>query len=110
MSVRVQIPSLASLSELGSGIAASCSIGHRHNLDPALLCLWHRLAAAALIQPLAWELPYVTDAAVKKKTTKKLSHSASLCLSSALLLPFKDLCNYNRSTQITQDNPFVLRT
>ena len=26
--------------------------------------LWHRLAAAALIQPLAWELPYVLGAAL----------------------------------------------
>ena len=25
--------------------------------DLVLLCLWYRLAAAALIQPLAWELP-----------------------------------------------------
>ena len=35
--------------------------------DPALLLLWlwHRLAAAAPIQPLAWELPYATGAAIK---------------------------------------------
>ena len=26
--------------------------------DPALLWLWHRLAAAAPTGPLAWELPY----------------------------------------------------
>ena len=26
--------------------------------DPALLWLWRRLAATALIQPLAWEPPY----------------------------------------------------
>ena len=35
--------------------------------DPALLWLWCRLAAAAQIQPLAWELPYATGAALKKK-------------------------------------------
>ena len=29
--------------------------------------LWLRLAAAALIQPLAWELPYVTGAAIQRK-------------------------------------------
>ena len=28
--------------------------------------LWCRLAVAALIQPLAWELPYATGAALKK--------------------------------------------
>ena len=33
--------------------------------------LWHRPAAAALIQPLAWELPYATGTAQKKTTTKK---------------------------------------
>ena len=29
--------------------------------------LWLRLAAAALILPLAWELPYVAGAALKRK-------------------------------------------
>ena len=40
-------------------------IGLRHGLDPALLWLWHRPAAEAPIQPLAWELPYATHAALK---------------------------------------------
>ena len=31
-----------------------------------MLWLWCRLAAAAPIQPLAWELPYATDTALKK--------------------------------------------
>ena len=35
--------------------------------DPTLLRLWRRLAGAALIQPLAWELPYAKDAALKSK-------------------------------------------
>ena len=35
--------------------------------DLALLWLWHRPAAAAPIRSLAWELPYATGAAVKKK-------------------------------------------
>ena len=33
--------------------------------NPILLWLWHRPAAATLIQPLAWELPCVTSSAVK---------------------------------------------
>ena len=45
----------------------SRSAGHRHGLDLALLWLWSRLAAAAPIWPLAWELPYVAGAALKKK-------------------------------------------
>ena len=32
-----------------------------------LLCLWCNTAAAALIPPLAWELPHAADAALKKK-------------------------------------------
>jgi len=36
-------------------------------LDPELLWLWHRPAAAAQIQCLAWELPYASGAAVKRK-------------------------------------------
>ena len=35
----------------------SCGVGHRRGSDLALLWLWCRLAAAALIQSLAWELP-----------------------------------------------------
>ena len=39
--------------------------------DPALLWLWCRLAAGALIQPLAWELPHATGATLKKAKKKK---------------------------------------
>ena len=41
--------------------------------DPALLWLWCRLATAAPIQPLAWELPHAVAAALKKKAPKILS-------------------------------------
>ena len=34
----------------GSGVALSCGISHRHSSDPALLWLWCRSAAVALIQ------------------------------------------------------------
>ena len=40
-------------------------------LDPELLWLWYRQAAAALIEPLAWELPYALGAALKKKKRQK---------------------------------------
>jgi len=36
-----------------------------------LLWLWRRLAAAALIQRLAWEPPYAADEALKSKTNKQ---------------------------------------
>ena len=35
--------------------------------DLALLWLWRRLAATALIQPLAWEPPYAAGAALKRQ-------------------------------------------
>ena len=43
----------------------SCGVGHRLGLDLVLLWLWQRLAAAALIQFLAWESPYAVGAALK---------------------------------------------
>ena len=49
----------------------SCGVGHRLGLDPVLLWLWHRLAAAALIRPLAWEPPYALGAALKRPKKKK---------------------------------------
>ena len=41
--------------------------------DLALLCLWQRLAATALIRPLAWELPGASGVALKRQeqTNKK---------------------------------------
>ena len=42
----------------------NCGVGCRRDLDPELLWLWHRLAAAALIRPLAWELPYAAGGKV----------------------------------------------
>ena len=60
----VWVRSLASLSG-GSHIAMSYGVGRRCSFDPALLWLWCRLAAAALIRPLPWELPYAAGAALK---------------------------------------------
>ena len=45
----------------------SCGVGHRCSSDPALLCLWRRPAAAVLIHPLAWELPYAISGVLKRK-------------------------------------------
>ena len=54
----------------GSGIAMSCGAGSRCGSDPTLLWLWGRPAAAALIPPLAWELPYDMSVAVKSQKNK----------------------------------------
>ena len=39
----------------------------RHGSDPTLLWLWYRLASAALIRLLAWELAHATRATLKRK-------------------------------------------
>ena len=44
---------------------------HRCNSDLALLWLWCRLAAAALIWPLAWEPPYATGKGLKRQKKKQ---------------------------------------
>ena len=54
----------------------SCGIGHRRGSDLALLWLWHRPEATALIGPIAWEPPCAMVVALKrqnktKKTQKK---------------------------------------
>ena len=48
-----------------------CGAGHRYGLDPALLWLWHRPAAVALIRSLAWEPLYAMEAALKRQKKKK---------------------------------------
>ena len=62
--MRLQVPSLALLSGLRISIAMSYGVGSRCGLDLALLWLWRRPAATALIRP-----PYAMGAALKR--TKK---------------------------------------
>ena len=49
----------------------SCGVGHRCGLDLALLWLWRRPEAAALIRSLAWGPPYAASAALKIKNKNK---------------------------------------
>ena len=60
----------------------SRDVGCRVGSDLALLWLWHRPAAGALVRPLAWELPYAVGLALKrqkrKKTKKNLPKVTSL--------------------------------
>ena len=48
-----------------------CGMSHRHGLDLALLWLWCRLLATALIRLLAWEPPYAVDVTLKRQKGKK---------------------------------------
>ena len=49
----------------------SSGVGHRHSSGLVLMWLWCKLAAAAPIGPLTWELPYAMGAALKTKKKKK---------------------------------------
>ena len=52
----------------------SCGVGHRCGSHPMWLWLWHRPAATALTQPLAWESPYAVGGALKKKNEIHISN------------------------------------
>ena len=64
--------SVASLSGLRIVVALSYGIGQKCGLNPMLLWLWCRQAAAAPIQFLNWQLPYSAGAALKSKPTTKV--------------------------------------
>ena len=53
-------------------MGTSCGVGHRHGSD----LVWRRLAAAAAIQLLAWELPYAIGAALKRQKDKREGRKA----------------------------------
>ena len=70
----------------GSGVATSCGGGCRCSADPTLLWqwqwLWCGLAAAAPIQPLAWEFPLAMKVTLKTnkqtKTSPETGHRGNL--------------------------------
>ena len=78
----------------------SCGVGRRCGSDPAFL--WHRLEAAVPIGPLAWEPPYVVDAALgrqkdqkkKKKKSKRVSTPAPKLIQAWSLLSLPLLQNF----------------
>ena len=53
-------------------------MGSRWGSDLVWLWLWCRLAPAAPIRPLAWELPYASDVALKKKKSKRKEKKPSI--------------------------------
>ena len=62
----------------------SSGVGRKSGSD--LLWLWHRLAAVALIRPLAWELPHATRAALKREEKAPLIAKLSPAASTGLNL------------------------
>ena len=94
----------------------SCGVGRGRGSDLALMWLWHRPVATALIRPLAWEPPHALGAALEKaeKAEKKKEwryiyiymihfavHLKLIQDSKSTVLPykfFKVLKNENRSS------------
>ena len=88
VSIRMRVWALASLSV--SGIQHCCELWYRSLIGFGSMLLWQclRLAAAAPIWSLAWELLYVVDAALKSKKKKKSNKcSDSLCQKLGTYIP-----------------------
>ena len=60
-----------SIPGLAQWVAVSCGVGRRCSSDLALLCLWCRPAATALIRPLVWEPPCAAGAALERQKDQK---------------------------------------
>ena len=69
----------------------SCGVGCRGVSDLALLWLWCRPAAAALIRPLAWESPYAVSAALKRHQDKKKKKKKDVILTSMNLMNMRKI-------------------
>ena len=76
-SMRMWVPSLASLGGLRVRVAMSCGVVHKCGLI-AHCCCCGSPAAVSRIPPLAWELPYATGVTLKKKKNKNKKQTKKL--------------------------------
>ena len=85
--MRLRVRSLALLS--GLTIRGCCELWCRlqTQLGPALLWLWHRLAAVVPLRPLAWEPPYATGVALEKAKNKNKNKKNDFSILFNQLLP-----------------------
>ena len=65
----------------------SCGVGCRPCLDLALLWLWYRPVVIAPIQPLPWEPPHATGAALKRQKKRGVGNIALLLTGKTACLP-----------------------
>ena len=66
----------------------NCGSSHRRGSDLALLWLWRRPAAAPLIQPLAWELPYAAGVTLKMNKAMFLFSQINISLKTRIVSLF----------------------
>ena len=93
--MKLQVPSLASLSGLRIWRCRELCVGRRRGSDPTLL--WLRLwpAATAPIRPLAWKPPYAMGVALEKtKREGKKKRERDVALGDHLFLFFKTYSFY----------------
>ena len=69
----------------------SCGVSYRHGSDPVLLWLLHGPVARAPVPPLAWELLYAMNVALKKAKQKKKRGGVSISNGKAVPLVETDL-------------------
>ena len=90
----------------------SCGVVCRHALDLVWLWLWLwcRLAAAALIRPLAWEPPYAASVVLtqtkKKKKKKEKPSKGDNCVESRLFSEESETSPPHRA-QLSEQYSFV---
>ena len=69
-------------------VAMSCGVGRRQGSDPALLWLWRKPAAVALIRLPAWEASYAAGCGPKKQKKKFLVFICTYLSISSILTHF----------------------
>ena len=70
--MRMRGPTLTSLKWVKDpSVAMSYNVGHRRGSYLALQWLWRRPADAAAVQPLAWEIPFASGLALKRKEKER---------------------------------------
>ena len=67
----------------------SCGVGLRRSSDLALLWLWCRQVATALIRPLSWEPPYATGVTLKRQKKKQKKKTLPIVIMSFTILVFE---------------------
>ena len=88
-SMRMQVRTLALLSGLRTWHCRELWCRWQTWLGSGMVWLWHGLAAAALIGPLAWELPYAVGTALKRQKNKTKQNTDKWVNTNSIFL----LCN-----------------